>query len=1324
MLLIKKIMYRSLMIGLATIFCASVSAQSGCNNEYTLNFTDAGNDWTHNAQSGNFTVGSQTFDISIDDSDHIFQSSTESNEGLEIRIDPNDRDDILTITYQLTETANKVSFPIIDLDKKSTGSDQQEQVCVYGYLGTNPIAVMPMIISLDGAVSIDGNCATATTNSTTSGKDESVFVEFNECIDRVVIEYGSGPMAPHNPTSSKIYIGDGTGFSSNVCISCEQTCTSENTLDFTESGIDWTDEAVAGTYTVGTQTYTVNIDDPAGILNTNAKDGPYSTESDEGIKIGIDPNTADDKVTLSYCLSEISNHVYFKIRDLDKKSGNSNQQEKVCVYGLLGDDSSRILPSVTSYEGSVKIATEGAASMQSVCATATTNSAISREEESILVEFDECIDKVIIEYGSGPMAPADPTYSAIYIGEEFGFYTGTCGTVCETCTADAGTLTADGTDICLTTQSDTISATVNGDAVVPSGYEVLYVLTTGSNLTVLQTNINPFFVVDSIAEYKIHTLVYEPGELDLNVTLAGEILDQINAGACASIDVEGAPVAVILCFGLDNDLDDDGISNIDEGNGIDASLDDDGDGIINYQDTDFPNFIDINNDGINDNFDQDKDGIPDIFDLDSDNDGIADIEEAGGGDLDQNNDGIVDVFIDADNDGWTDIYDNDNDNTPELNDGPGTPLANPDTDGDGRPDAVDLDSDNDELPDIAEVGIRDEDGDGTIDNLTDIDGDGFADLVDPDNNIIEGGNDGGLNEDGVIAINFIIDSDGDNVPNYLDLDSDNDGMGDIFEAGGRDADANGITDAADSDNDGLADSIDPDNNAIVGPNDGMGIPLYVIGGVYVGIANQDEDLQADYIDLDSDNDGISDLCEGIGNMADAIVRDVNNDGVIDGTDDDGDGIINGIYDNFNGYGGTLLIAANSDSDFLADYLDIDADNDGIIDITEAQLTATYIEPLAEGTTDQDRDGINDAFDSNPNAYGGFLIMTIDTDGDGTPDYLDLNSDNDTEDDAVEGADFDGDGQPETLFLNADDDGDGLDSGYDNVSAFFDPTNGGSYAITLPDTDDSTDEKDWRSPCLSVQLAVYLEGALINPLNQQYLPEMRADLYKRGLLPGQIPIDLTLDTTAAGQPYYESPWNYDGREGENWDDTNYDQIAAQYGKQVVDWVLVSFRRTPEANSTIGKTAGLLLQDGTVIFPDNCYLSTFDTELYILVEHRHHMGVMTRNPVPVTSGRIAQDFRDNDLTYVGANPEIPNGVGLFKTTNGLFAMYAGDGEQIRDATIAENPSYNITGDDKAVWFNRNGIFAVYQSSDYNMNGDTNGGDKIPWDRHFGKFSAVPR
>ncbi len=54
------------------------------------------------------------------------------------------------------------------------------------------------------------------------------------------------------------------------------------------------------------------------------------------------------------------------------------------------------------------------------------------------------------------------------------------------------------------------------------------------------------------------------------------------------------------------------------------------------------------------------------------------------------------------------------------------------------------------------------------------------------------------------------DSDGDGIPNSFDLDSDNDGIFDIVEAGGTDIDNDGLIDNSnDADNDGLADIYDP-----------------------------------------------------------------------------------------------------------------------------------------------------------------------------------------------------------------------------------------------------------------------------------------------------------------------------------------------------------------------------------------------------------------------------------------------------------------------------------------------------------------------------------
>ncbi|MCZ4407707.1 T9SS type A sorting domain-containing protein [Cryomorphaceae bacterium 1068] len=134
------------------------------------------------------------------------------------------------------------------------------------------------------------------------------------------------------------------------------------------------------------------------------------------------------------------------------------------------------------------------------------------------------------------------------------------------CLADAGSLSIVNTSIELDSPEVLVSATTNGDAVVPSGFSTLYLLTSGTGLIIEQTNGSPNFMVDATGLYTIHTLVYnanpaDPDFLDLSgiifgTTPASEVLDQINdSDICASLDVDGAEVNVIPCDEGDTDGD-------------------------------------------------------------------------------------------------------------------------------------------------------------------------------------------------------------------------------------------------------------------------------------------------------------------------------------------------------------------------------------------------------------------------------------------------------------------------------------------------------------------------------------------------------------------------------------------------------------------------------------------------------------------------------------------------------------------------------------------------------------------------------------------------
>ncbi len=429
-----------------------------------------------------------------------------------------------------------------------------------------------------------------------------------------------------------------------------------------------------------------------------------------------------------------------------------------------------------------------------------------------------------------------------------------------------------------------------------------------------------------------------------------------------------AAAAVTVTINCDIDKDDDGIPDFVESNMAAAFADANSNGVINAYDPTYAGFVDYNNDFVNDNFqadgDSDNDGIPNYMDTDFP------------GRVDTNGDGIDDRF---------------------------------DQDKDGVINMLDLDSDNDGIPDVVEAYGVDTNGDGKIDNLTDTDGDGLSDNVDTRINAADGAYNTGT---GLGVINL----DGDAWPNFLDLDSDNDGIPDVREVFGADANNNGIIDGfVDVNGDGLHDSYINAGALLLtgadGNNDGRADSW--------PNKNLDRDLRPNAYDLDSDGDGIVDAIEAGGGITDA-----NLDGLADGS------LVNGWSSSVSAL--SSLTLRNTDSNGNPDYLDIDSDNDGIPDNIEGMSTAGYQLPT---TTDTDGDGLASPYD-NLVGFGGSGIFVYDNDGDGTPDYRDLDTDGDGSPDLCEGNDWNLNGMCDEILVltNIDTDGDGLDNLFDSLNS--------------------------------------------------------------------------------------------------------------------------------------------------------------------------------------------------------------------------------------------------------------------------------------------------
>ena len=269
------------------------------------------------------------------------------------------------------------------------------------------------------------------------------------------------------------------------------------------------------------------------------------------------------------------------------------------------------------------------------------------------------------------------------------------------------------------------------------------------------------------------------------------------------------------------------------------------------------------------------------------------------------------------------------------------------------------------------------------------------------------------------------------------------------------------------------------NNEVGGAGNDLAIDDIVISQT---LCDSDGDGVADVFDLDSDNDGIPDVVEaGLGNYSEGKATLTNVGTWVDSNS-------NGMHDLAEGN-----IPANSDGDATPNHLDLDSDNDTIFDVDESGSgnsadpnhqngdgdisgdgvgegsdtdTVRETDIDSDGTIEYFPDGILDLYDffngaSMSTAYGnsnqgstgaGWEYYVVDTDNDGTPDYLDVTSDGSTYDIS------------HTLYASLDANNDGV----------IDDTNDseGDGILDLFDTDDSV----FGSPRdLDRKLHLYFDG---------------------------------------------------------------------------------------------------------------------------------------------------------------------------------------------------------------------------------------------------------
>ena len=398
--------------------------------------------------------------------------------------------------------------------------------------------------------------------------------------------------------------------------------------------------------------------------------------------------------------------------------------------------------------------------------------------------------------------------------------------------------------------------------------------------------------------------------------------------------------------------------------------------------------------------------------------------------------------------------------------------TNPDSDGDGTPDAADdFPSDPNEDTDT--------DGDGIGDNAdTDDDGDGISDTdeasdgTDPLDADSDGDGTPDAEDDFPLDPNEDSDTDGDGVGDNADLDDDGDGISDADEISDgtdpldADTDGDGLNDGDEADEG--TDPTNPDTDGDGTPDGDDDFPLDRFEDT-----DSDDDGTGDNADTDDDGDGISDADE-INDGTDPLDPDTDDDGLNDGDeadegtdptnpDTDGDGSPDGDDD----FPLDATEDTDTDGDGTGDNADTDDDGDGVSDADEvADGTdpldsdtdddgASDGEEATDGTDPLDPDTDNDGLNDGDEADEGTDPNNPDTDGDGSPDGAD-----DFPLDASEDTDTDNDGVGDNL--DSDDDGDGL-SDTDEASDGTDPVDADSDNDGLNDGDEADEGTDPNNP---------------------------------------------------------------------------------------------------------------------------------------------------------------------------------------------------------------------------------------------------------------------
>lgn len=106
--------------------------------------------------------------------------------------------------------------------------------------------------------------------------------------------------------------------------------------------------------------------------------------------------------------------------------------------------------------------------------------------------------------------------------------------------------------------------------------------------------------------------------------------------------------------------------------------------------------------------------------------------------------------------------------------------------------------------------------------------------------------------------------------------------------------------------------------------------------------------------------------------------------------------------------------------------------------------------------------------------------------------------------------------------------------------------------------------------------------------------------------------------------------------------------------IVDWVWLEIRSNTDNTHVINSRSALLQRDGDIVDLDglsNIIIEGLTDNYFVVVNHRNHLGIMTNNPIGLSSSLTTLNFTNNTTPTFGNNAQV-------LLNNGSMAMWAGD------------------------------------------------------------------